>query len=164
MCRSTVLLPLLSAGHSRGAINATLYSGQRSIPLPPPQQHHQQQEPAPPPAALQPPATATLSQQQESPDDSSSSSSDWRHIIPLVVLVAGRFDLTLNMHQRYGQNVLQQLQESGPCKQKTRRDKDGQEIHWELDAQVQCHSSFGGPGRGGRMLGSWTKIPSFKTA
>jgi hypothetical protein len=112
-----LLLLLTPAGHSRGAINATLYSGQ------PAQAQQQQQQ----------------QQQHEQTADPSSSSSGSSHHVPLVVLVAGRYDLTLNMHQRYGHDVVKQLQESGPQKQVTKRDKDRHEIEWELDAQVRGH-------------------------
>ncbi|KAF6263728.1 Alpha/Beta hydrolase protein [Scenedesmus sp. NREL 46B-D3] len=77
---------VLLLGHSRGAINATLYAG-----------HHGD--------------------------------------IPMVVLVAGRYDLTLNMTQRYGPDVLQQLQRSGPRQQVTKRDGDRHPIHWQLTAE-----------------------------
>ncbi|WIA21686.1 hypothetical protein OEZ85_000855 [Tetradesmus obliquus] len=77
---------VLLLGHSRGAINATLYGGQHGD-------------------------------------------------IPVMVLVAGRFDLTLNMVQRYGPDVLQQLRDSGPWQQVAKRDGDKAAIHWQLTAE-----------------------------
>eukprot|EP00878_Enallax_costatus_P013163 GHUV01013760.1.p1 GENE.GHUV01013760.1~~GHUV01013760.1.p1 ORF type:complete len:293 (+),score=28.40 GHUV01013760.1:101-979(+) len=77
---------VLLLGHSRGAINATLYSVKYGD-------------------------------------------------IPMVVLLAGRYDLKLNMTQRYGPDVLQQLQQSGPWKQVSKRDGDKFEIHWTLTAE-----------------------------
>lgn len=75
-------------GHSRGAINATLFGGRH-------------------PGA-----------------------------VPLLLLVAGRLDLRINMVQRFGADVLQRLRESGPWLQETRRDGDGARITWQLTAQV----------------------------
>lgn len=145
-------------GHSRGAINATLYSGQASIPEPSTQQQQQQAcsghpSTAPDPAfhpvlsesavdgqfaepcAETTPATATTTAGATSSSRSRGSSS-WSHIIPLVVLVAGRFDLTVNMHQRYGADVVQQLRDSGPWEQRCKRDGDGHQIDWTLSAEV----------------------------
>jgi hypothetical protein len=63
--------------------------------------------------------------------------------VPLVVLVAGRFDLRLNMYQRYSQNVLQELRDSGPWQQVCKRDGDRQPIHWSLTAEVRaCVSAW----------------------